>query len=317
MEYTKRVSDLIVAKDVATNASDGFVEIVDATTLTILTPGDTIADSPRILFKQITAGEPRFSQPIDGAPRGGVVGYKGKSFAAKVNKIIAIGNDGVSTTLATSVFDQTEYFISIVFRNPPETTTDPFRFSFISGANATEESIVDQAKLILDAQPNFTDYFTAITKVTAGGHFGLTIEGAVNMEFDVALDEGYEDTPINTTQVISRGSGVDTDMQELENWVQGNRGYLGERTTFVSDFPSTQQGRPPSFIVVGSTYDVYIIEHNRYSGGASPTESKDNQEMVYIAVPAGPSNYPQVAAFEATLNPWMASLPQVFPAVVL
>ena len=317
MEYTKRVSDLVVAKDVANNGIDGFVEIVDAKTLVILTPGDTVGDSSRIMFKQITSGEPRFSQPIDGASLGNVISYKGKSFRAKANKIISIGSDGADAALATTVFAETEYFISIIFRDPAESQPIDLRYSFISGASATQESIVDQAKLILDAQDEFSDYFTAITKVSVAGNFGLTIEGANNMEFNVALDEGYEDTPINTTQNIDRGSGVSTDLRELENFIQGYRGYLSDRTTFVGDFPSSGDGRPPNFVISGINYDIYVIEHNRHSGGASVTESKSNPEMVYIAIPAAPVNYPQVAAFEATLNPWMASLPQVFPAIVL
>ncbi len=318
MEYTKRVSDLIVAKDVATNGSDGFVEIVDATTLAVLTPGDTITDSPRILFRQITADsdKPRYSQAIDGAPRGGVVGYKGKSFRAKANKIVALGNDGVGTD-ATIVFAETEYFISVVFRQPSETTTDPLRYSFTSGASATQESIVDQAVALLQGQAEFANYYTTIAKVNNGANFGITIEGAPDMEFDVALGEGYEETAIATTQVIDRGSGGSTDLAELENFVQGFRGYHGDRTTFVSDFPSSQAGRPPSFIIAGTTYDIYVIEHNRHHASQGSVEGENNPEMVYIAIPAGPSNYPQVAAFEATLNPWMASTPQAFPAKVL
>lgn len=181
------------------------------------------------------------------------------------------------------------------------TTSPVYKVESVSGAtiNLTREyagaSATGVAAGELDAVPDTSD--DAGIKLTAID-FGTF--------FTVYLDEDFEDTPITYTTPYTPGSGTYDAVLAYE---RKNRGFWGNLNNTI--LPVTQT----YYAVSGATYDLYtILVSNTITDRSFPTNTAHVTGQITIAIPAGAASQ---AAFEATMNPWMASTPAALPSVNL
>lgn len=296
----KRVTDLIVAKDVS--SSDGFIDIVDPGA-TALVGGETIADDPIIHIRQEIANSvTRLSLPIRGAS---VKKYSGQSYTAPTVQVTTID--------PVSVSNSTTYLMRLSITSQDQ--VDPVRQSFEveTDASATTTELVTLLKAkINDAALNLP--------ITATGTTTLILtsdapDDVVNhsvpldvsaVRFTIGLDDGWASTATNVlTTSPDPGVGSFNQVRMLEFETKGYNGHLN-RVMFADT--------PTFYTISGATYDIYVIEHN------SPTELENqvNERILitYILVIAGSSTFSQ-GGFETILNTWMASTPGSFNAVNL
>lgn len=125
-----------------------------------------------------------------------------------------------------------------------------------------------------------------------------------NKMIHVALADDFVGTPNAVTTNYNSGSGTYNQVNKIE---LDNLGYLDHTNNIWIPYPTEL------FAVATATYDVYTIQFNNptfdFTGqGWSRTEPL----LLYIAIPDAATGQ---ANFETTINAWMNSLPNTFPAV--
>lgn len=295
----KNVTDLIVAKDVS--SSEGFISIVGPTG-TALVAGQTVADVPIIHIQQEVAGSVIIrSQPIFGAR---VKRYTGQSYAAPVVQI--------TTVDPVSVSNSTEYLFRISITSQDQ--VEPIRrsYSVTTDASATPTELVTLLKARINADDSVAITATgSSTLILTSDTPSVIVNHSVPMDvnadrFTVGLDDGWSSSATKTaTATPDPGSGSFNQVRMLEWETKGYKGHLN-RVMFADS--------PTFYSVAAANYDQYIISH-----GAPielGTQTKERNNIVYIAVIAGSSTFSQ-GGFESILNSWMASAPGAFNAVNL
>lgn len=298
----------------------------------VLAAGATIADSDVIYIGQATgvtydvtneAGTEVtgvrkiiFSDPIEGAK---VKKYVGRSYAAKTEQVTTF------TCTALGVVAGTELVLRIVYRDMQEQKgggqfVHSYHYTCVAGET------VDTAAAAIAALVNAHKGRRVTASVNAGLDAliltgkpvpeGTTdvedIDSFVMVEFDAYLNfidtDGYQQESLATKATVATnyGSGNWEQVRDLEKAVQGYRGFTNQ-TTFPVKKPATST-------VEGTQYDIITIESDR------SYVSSDNQyvkQAPLTTIIALPINALQQVDILGRLNPWMASCPSAFAAIVL
>ena len=207
------------------------------------------------------------------------------------------------------------------------------RFAQITqvAGNATNEAYTRNIALnktlaaAINADDVASTLVTAVSAVGVGTAFGITltglaqtyavIDGYEQVTWTIALDGGFNDGGTTTLEIASGvggsvtpvyGSGTYEHVSDLERAALGYDGV-----TNLMRFPVPSY---PVYSVAGATYDVYAVMHSDRHATANLNKDGYSPEMTLVAMPVAAG---QQAAFEAELNPWMASCPGNFANVAL
>lgn len=182
------------------------------------------------------------------------------------------------------------------------TTSPVYTVLSVSGANIVltgnyaGASATGVAAGELDAFPDASDL--AGIKLTAL---------ADEVYFNVGLEEDFEDTQVTYTTPYTPASGSYAKVRAYEQQTRGDWGYLNR---VILPIEQTY------YAVSGTTYDLYYIQSAKTIIDRSmPVKNSDVISTLTIAIPSTATAVTN--AFEAILNPWMASTPSAFPSVNL
>lgn len=342
----QRTSKLLIGKDISRDAEvvdgavitmtagstglvDGEIVVLDKN-FKVMAAGATIADTDTIYICQGTgntfsyANEPGtavtavrrllFSDPIQGDL---VKNYKGISYTAKAEQVTTI-------TFETPVLG-TVYLVRVIYTDmvsPAGQFTHTYRVTADgtnvdanlnalliakinkhSGARVTASgstTLILTGKAIPEATTGYTDIrpFTMVTFKVVANKLSV-VAGQLGTWLDAS-------NIVYTTPAIV-GSGTWETMRDLDkdNWaIRGAQNFL----------PYPYQSFPNQRIVVGATYDLIVIEHDK------SYLSPDNQyikraPLTTILAFVVPTTGTQENLVLGVLNPWMASLPKAFASV--
>lgn len=286
--------------------------------MTALAAGETIADAEYIYIAQCTEANTkcRFSAKIKGSD---VMKWAGQGFAAAAQQVTHVGNVG-GAALATVVNDSTEYILSIIFKfDKVQGSERQFvrRFHYTSDDSCTQQEICDNMVALINADGVAKDLLVAAT-VNNGANFGVSltalaqtykvIDGYEQVYFKVTVDGGYVlggTTPVSYTISPSFGIGTYDHVSDLERAALGMEGINN-----LMKFPVPTY---PVYATVGDTYDMFSVVHNDVHASANLNKDISSPEMTLVALEDAGG---QVAALKNELNPWFASCPGNFAAVV-
>jgi hypothetical protein len=308
-----RVQHLFVAKDVAASGTEGFIRFVTPDG-TAITPGETIADHPVIHLEQDLANSEKVtSPPIEGAY---VKRWKGTANAAAVAQVTYVGDNSSTGDIVDS--NSTEYVMYITLNSDKDTKTVPWSYRYVSDASATAAEIATAFITAVNSSLMLNNDSTQITAAseTGGGNQGIKLTGGTGTKatyFTVALGGGFTTTPITYTTKYDPGVGNHPWTTTLENAVLGNRGFFNQRVGWET---ADKFVTAPKYIVAAEGYDIYALEFGRSHDEQYINGTKVAPVQLFIAVPAGPSSFPQ-STFESIINPWIASTPIAASAVSL
>jgi len=319
---------ILIGKDIArtpaltvAGLAVGEVAVVKSD-MTILAAGETIANSEYCYIVQggaTLAAAPRFSAKIQGL---NVSKWNGRSYVAAVQQAATLGALPGGGLGSINVVNATEYQLSIIFTFDKVIGSERQlvrRFNYTSDSTATQLEIANAMILAI----NSDDYAKTVVLAsleTTGGNHGVTItakpqtyaiiDGYEQVTFKIAMDGGFNDggiTNLATTNVPPvYGSGTYEHVSDLERAALGYDGI-----TNLMRFPVPSY---PVYSVATATYDVYTVMHSDRHATANLNKDGFSPEMTIVAIPVGAA---QQVAFENEINPWMASLPGNFAAVVL
>jgi hypothetical protein len=166
------------------------------------------------------------------------------------------------------------------------TLTRPYAGASASGVDAGE----------LDAFPDASDKAGVQLTAIDYGTF-----------FSIYLDGDFEDTPITYSTAYTPGMGT---YEQVLLYEKNTRGWWGNLNRVILPVEQTY------YATSGTTYSMYTIESDKtIIDRAFPSRTSTVTSSLTIAIPSTATAV--IAAFEATLNPWMASTPGAFPAVNL
>ena len=321
---------ILIGKDVARAATSvatlaaGEVAVVKSD-MTLMAAGETIANSDYCYIVQGTAGAPRFSAKIQGM---NVEKWNGTSYAAAAQQVSVVGAQAGVGAVGVNLVNSTEYTLSIIFTYDKVIGSERQlvrRFNYTSDATATEAEICNALAAAINADDVASTLVTAVSAVGVGTAFGITltglaqtyavIDGYEQVTWTIALDGGFNDGGTTTLEIASGvggsvtpvyGSGTYEHVSDLERAALGYDGV-----TNLMRFPVPSY---PVYSVAGATYDVYAGMQSDRHATANLNKDGYSPEMTLVAMPVAAG---QQAAFEAELNPWMASCPGNFANVAL
>lgn len=328
MSLQTRVTKLLVGRNVTPDATgiadldNGEIAILRQDG-TLLSAGDTLSDSEVVKIVQGTAtlGEPRFSDPVQGRR---VISWQGEAYRAAAEHAVVVGYDdgAISGNAAggsiVTVTDDTEYQLIIVFHNDKGLWSQQQQrrvYHFTTGTGATEDDISSSFVTQINADTYVAGLLTA-TELTSGTNRGIQLvadaqtytdlDGYDKVYFTVFISPEWGATQIVAARNVDLGVGTYEQVRDLELFQRGYRGALNQRK-----FPIPTG---TSYATSGTTYDMYVIEHDDRHSTGDMERTIDSPLVTVVAIPAGTANG---LNFEARMNPWMASTPGAFQAVVL
>ncbi len=320
---------ILIGKDVArtpaltvASLADGEIAVVK-NDMTIMNAGDTIANSEYCyvvqgVFENGVRVAPRFSAKIQGAQ---VTKWGGTSFAAAVQQSVEVGATpgGVGNI---NLVNSTEYRLSLIFTYDKVIGSERQlvrRFYYTSDATATELEIATAFAAAINADDVASTLVTATAALGLGTSYGVTItalaqaykviDGYEQVSFKTVMDGGFSDggvTTFTTVALPGYGSGTYAHVSDLE---RAALGYDGVNNLMKFPVPSY-----PVYAVSATTYDIYAIQHSDRHATANLNKDGLSPEMTLVAMPVAAGDQ---AAFEAEINPWMASCPGNFANVAL
>jgi hypothetical protein len=336
---TKRPFHVFVGRNVTADAT-GVANLDNGEIIFIkrngnmLAPGDTIADSDGFSIMQGTAtlGDIEVSGFIQGK---NITKWEGKSYAAPVEQVIYIGNNGTVGDIEDStLLNETLYALTIVFKFDKDILPcrqDRYTFEYTTDASATVAELVLAFVAAINAHPYCSQFVVA---AAVGANIGISLTGLAQTynensgykqtTFDVFLDEAFtqatwidsygyikvDGAAPTTTNAVSiapvPGVGTYALLNDLEEYAQGYKGVFNKTHWPVPSYPT--------YGVSGATYDVYVIEHEHNHQGVELQGQTTSPRKEYIFIPAGTALGTYV---ESVLNPYMASTPKQFSAVTL
>ena len=150
------------------------------------------------------------------------------------------------------------------------------------------------------AQP--TRYASATGTYAASVTNGVAV---VASDDEITLDAGHAAVAGNILRITDSAAGVGS--YEIKFFISTNVAVLSSAFAGTTDANADYE--------IFSQYDMYAITHNDDSSSGTINGQSVNPPLVtMVAIPA---NSTQAANLEALLNPWMASTPAAFTAVVL
>lgn len=256
-----------------------------------------------------------FSDPIEGSK---VKSYVGRAYAAKSEQVTTF------TCTALVVTAGTELVLRLVYRDMQEQTgggqfVHSYHYTTVTGET------VDTAAAAIAALVNAHKGRRVTASVVAGTDAliltalpvpeGTTdvddIDGFKMVEFDAYLnyidanDYPQETLATKATVANSYGNGNWEQVRDLEKAVQGYRGFTNQ-TTFPIKKPATST-------VEGAIYNIITIESDKSYVSSDNQYVKQAPLTTIIAIPVAAL---QTADILGRLNPWMASCPGAFAAIV-
>lgn len=299
--------------------------------MTIMNAGDTIANSDYCYIVQggaTAAAAPKFSAKIQGLH---VSKWQGTTYAAAVQQVSVVGAIG-GLAGSINLVNSVEYTLSIIFTYDKVIGSERQlvrRFNYTSDATATQQEIAQALAAAINADPVAATLMTAVAAVGVGANWGITltalaqtyeiIDGYEQVTWKIALGGGFNDGGTTTLAVASGaggsttplyGSGTFPHVSDLERAALGYDGI-----TNLMRFPVPSY---PVYSVATALYDVYTVMHSDKHATANLNKDGLSPEMTIVAIDcAGGAGLGQKAAFEAEINPWMASLPGNFPNIAI
>lgn len=289
MSKNKRVSDLLVAKDVANSLTilkDNGVAL--GTT-------DTVKDSAQIYITQIdpVLGR-RYSSPITGK---NVRSYKGEPYRAAVAKIIAVGYNGTSGSIP--VINGGEYALNIVVKTDSEVQLNHIqRFNYVADASATEDEIATAFVTAINSDAYMKYEEVSASLLTNGANRGIAITAVTPTTFDVAVDLSFAGVPVTETQSPDLGNGLPKQMREIEETYKGYKGFLNR--IWLPD-------QPTYFTDPATNYDMIVIEHGNEFDQQNENSSSKAPLTTYIMIPDTIATFDKTN-FLAALDSYMGSV---------
>jgi hypothetical protein len=326
-----RVNKVFIGKSISRTASAvlyggsqaaaaGEIFVLDKTK-NILAAGATVADTDTIYIAEVLADtysyvneagtsvtgvkKLLFSDPIEGK---NVKLYQGRSYSAITEQVVTI--DSTSSTPTTG----TEYSLRIVYTDTyekPGQVTQTYRVT--CGATQTYDAIWTLFIALINKDPR--------RRVIASGSGNLILTGRA-MPYDVsdtvnAIDEYYQvnfkahlysnnygDCTVTYTTAPFPGNGTWQRVRDAEKKAQSNVG-VRNRTVFPIITPTMRT-------VASTNYGTIVIEHDRRFISADGADKTDRVTTeIYIV-----SGASQTVNVLNVLNPWMASTPGEFPAII-
>lgn len=283
-----KVTHLMFGADVAQNAT-GMTN-VDAGEIIVIGVGGAILNAAAITalggddIFYIVQGKTASNLSHIISPKltkNGIVAHRGTSYAADVQQVTFIGDNGVTGNI--NAVNDTEYSLSVSFewdKSLYSHRRDVKHYSYTSDATATSLEIATALVGLMNADVNFSKQAVATVEV-GGGNAGIKIVGVAQavsdydnpsiVSFTVALDQGFDSSarvdekgyvylnsaPGTATGTLSLapqvGVGTYANMKAME---QNNLGFSTGRTNFRK-FPIVKEVEQ---IEATGTYDVYVID---------------------------------------------------------
>jgi len=356
---------VFVSKDVTVDATsladldNGELAVLKADG-SLMTAGDTLADSPWFYIAQGTAtlGKPILSNRIKGT---GVTKWLGKSYVAKAEQTSYIGYNGTTTSYAVTVAGiDTGEVLKLAINFPFDKSLRSLRtwnrsFQYTATADNTGDVAVKNLVAQITKDQVCKDFITAyaigdgsggattivvngvtinIVNMTSPTNVGIKLVGKAldhsaydnhdQVTFECFLDGDWETatavdqfgfieaaagkTTTNKASVSpSKGIGTYDLVLDMERFALGFWGH-SNRTLFPVITPDT-------YALSTEAYDIYCIEWTD-SVQANDLTWNQNMNQVIIAIPYDAAAV-NGTAFEAVMNPYMASCPGAFDNVTL
>lgn len=127
----------------------------------------------------------------------------------------------------------------------------------------------------------------------------------VKVKFDLTLS-GFGTTAVTKTQESKVGSGVASQIAEIEKFDQGFEGIIDRFGPYAPD------GRTD--VVAGTNYDFISLEYFNSFDVMPVSGAKPARSVLHLAIVDGAA---QTTNILAQLNPWMASCPAAFANVAV
>lgn len=317
----------------STGMADGEIVVLDKNK-NVLAEGATYSDSDTIFIAQgtgetfsitneigtTTTGNRKlvFSDPIEGH---NVKTYLGRAYAAASEQVSTVDLTGWLPVVGT------EYIVRIVYHDldeHPGQFVHSYRHVGESAVLATEAASIvakinaHKGRRVLAAYNAGTEAISLTGLVIPDCTTSLNdIDEYKQVIFDVFFNyvdsDGYWQTIPSTvttvsTTAASSGSGTWTLVRDMEKVARGYKGLTNK-----THFPVIQ----PDFTTVkNATYNLIVIEHDKTYRSPDNTYAKKTPLTTVIAIPV-PVAGTQTASVLAQLNPWMATTPGAFGAVIL
>lgn len=308
----------------------GTGEIIPVGMDNVLLAGGTLPSAaPSFRLVQGTVDGPRMTHEIRAKE---VVGWSGKSYAARVEQRSFIGYNGVATNTISASNDST-YVLRILFTFDDTIWAqhqDLYTFYYTTDSSATASEIATEfARQINDLTGYVAKWVTA-TVTNSGADYGIRIDAKSMAQYFSAEIEDYDmvtfklvlgtsDSTVNTSPwgttpvdeygvttgtgatqslVPSRGHGEWQEMARIEFRAASLRG----QTNYVSH-PVIST---PRYVVSGATYDIYTLVFDYTEASGELDQRNTSRHLCYIILPAGANTLR--GRFEAFMNPYMNAL---------
>lgn len=279
--------------------------------MTLLTPGQTIADSDEIYIAQGTASNPQLSAPIKGSS---VVSWAGESFKPGIKQTSHIGYDRI-TAQSINVLNSTEYSLAILLKDDKDLFSHrQLRklYFYTSSTTATAKEILEnlasqiqldinnsgellplQVTVIGDGTgESTTATVNGVTvryhDITAATNFGLEITGTEytfnqlkgyqKVFFELGINTGFDTTTVvSNTQAMFLGIGTYGQVYMIEDYGLFYYGFTNRRM-----FP----------VLTPTRYTVATPTEVASTAGGTVTTVSGDDEITFstapgTAIPAG------------------------------
>jgi hypothetical protein len=253
-----------------------------------------------------------------------IVAHRGTSYAADVQQLTYIGDNGVTGTI--NAVNSTEYSLSISFEWDKDIYShrrDVKHYNYTSDASATATEIATAFVALMNADKDFAKQAVASVE-TGGGNAGIKILGKAQavssydnpsiVSFTVALDLGFTTaTRIDekgfvylngaaatatgaTSKAPQIGVGTYAIMKAME---QANIGFTTGQTNHRK-FPIIEAD---SRVSTTGTYDVYVLDFKdtHLNGEIGIDATRTTQGQIIIANNIATTTNGTTAAIEALL----------------
>ncbi len=189
-------------------------------------------------------------------------------------------------------------------------------YKVVAVSNAGQSITLDAPVQIASGTLTVTNAQFITNALVLASNVGLKVTGIaqsflvmkfpyVKVKFDLTLS-GFGSTTVNYFQNSLPGSGVDSQISQIEKFAQGFEGIIDR---FGDSAPI---GRTDT--VTGAVYDVIVIEYFNNFDTLAVSGAKPARAVLNIAMVDGAA---QTVNLLAQLNPWMKSLPQNFNNVAV
>lgn len=193
--------------------------------------------------------------------------------------------------------------------------TDPV-YRIATSTNGGVNLVLDEPYQAASGTGVAAERITAALSQAAATNFGIRLTGEAQdftvgklkynrVAFDLSLGR-FGTTVVNQFQERRLGNGVAEQISELEWFAQGFDGIIDR---FGDSSPTIRAAT-----VAGETYDTIGIQWVDRSASSPISGTPPSPNELMIALPDGAA---QTVNILAQLNPWMASLPKAFAAVVV